>query len=111
MRSRFERLLSYTTIRPAVNRLHLISARQSQAQSLLTHLRFDPTTSESGITFLDLAYDSQPKTGVLSGEHVGQIVSLQFRNRQALLYQYDMTKGCNSEPTYLFGPKITGNET
>ncbi|PWW80691.1 hypothetical protein C7212DRAFT_361236 [Tuber magnatum] len=85
--SRFNRLLRYTTICPPPDRLHITQPKQTEVQSILQQFRFHE--HPAGTTFLGSADSDQWKTGVLSGQHLGEIVSYNFGSYASLLHRYD----------------------
>jgi len=84
---RLKRLLPHTTMCPPTNRLHLNLLWESEAQSILNRFRFQ--ANDTGVSFVDRPNNYDIKTGLLSGEPVGEIVSYQLDSRKDLLYQYD----------------------
>ena len=92
--SRLDRLLRYTTLcppstNPSKSRLHTISVKQREAESIIAQFRFQPEANTSGITFLDPNHNLQSRTGVFSGDPVGQITAIRFEDRPGLLHDYD----------------------
>lgn len=88
--SRFNRLLRSTTIcppSPTGNRFHINQTMQTKVESILQQFRFQG--HPEGTTFLDPADSDKEKKGVLSGQHLGEIISYDFARYEGLLHQYD----------------------
>ncbi|PUU80296.1 hypothetical protein B9Z19DRAFT_1172336, partial [Tuber borchii] len=87
--SRFNRLLGYTTICPPTpgHRVQINQSKQTEAQSILQQFRFH--NHPEGTTFLDPADSDKEKKGVLSGQHLGEIVSYDCAPYKGLLHLYD----------------------
>ena len=85
--SRLKELLPRTTMCPPANRLDLCQSWESEAQSILNRFRFQ--ANDTGVSFVGQSNNYDIKTGLLSGEPVGEIVSYQLGSHEDLLYQYD----------------------
>ena len=87
--SRLANLVRYTTFCPSdltpFRRVNQIKDRE--VKSLLEKYNFQANTE--GTLFLDPASQTERKQGVFSGDYLGEVVALDFSNKEGQLHLYD----------------------